>query len=327
MAIDFVIPWVDGNDPAWAMEKSKFSSSPSSDSRIQRYRDWDNLQYWFRAVEEFAPWVHYVYFITWRHLPTWLNTKHPKLKVILHEDYIPRKFLPTFNVNPIEINIHRIKGISETFVYFNDDMFLTRPVKESDFFIEDIPRAEFTMIPFAPWEDAISGIEFCNMKIINKYFDKKKFQFSNICKIFSSQNNIKQHIHNLLMFPYKVFSAFYNSHLPSSLKRSTFIELWQMEYDILAETSSHKFRDYNDVNQYLFQYWDILKGNWIPRSPNFGCYYDLSKNFEECIRDIKCQKRYMICCNDTVLDSFESKKIRLQQAFKEILPNKSSFEK
>ena len=58
----------------------------------------------------------------------WLNTKHPKLNIVCHEDFIPQKFLPTFNSHTIEWNFHRIPGLTEQFVYFNDDMFLLKPV-------------------------------------------------------------------------------------------------------------------------------------------------------------------------------------------------------
>ena len=52
-SIDFVITWVDGDDPKWKKEKEQYSKKNDS----KRFRDWDNLQYWFRAVEKYAPWV------------------------------------------------------------------------------------------------------------------------------------------------------------------------------------------------------------------------------------------------------------------------------
>ena len=58
--IDFVMIWVDGNDPEWRKEKDKYSNNVdnNTDNREARFRDWDNLQYWFRGVEKFAPWVN-----------------------------------------------------------------------------------------------------------------------------------------------------------------------------------------------------------------------------------------------------------------------------
>ena len=69
MEMDFVMAWVDGNDPAWQKEKRKTEHVPEAtaeaDDRDERYRDWDNLQYWFRGVEQFAPWVRKIHFVTW----------------------------------------------------------------------------------------------------------------------------------------------------------------------------------------------------------------------------------------------------------------------
>ena len=116
--VDFVIIWVDGNDEQWQKEKAKDSPDKNTDYRNIRYRDWDNLQYWFRGVEKFTPWVNKVHFVTCGHLPKWLNTNNPKLNIVKHSDFIPEKYLPTFSANPIELNIHRIKDLSEKFVFF-----------------------------------------------------------------------------------------------------------------------------------------------------------------------------------------------------------------
>ena len=68
------------------------------------------------------------------HYPDWLNLDCPKLRFIKHEDYIPKKYLPTFNSHTIELNFNRIKELSERFVYFNDDMFIIDYMEKSDFF-------------------------------------------------------------------------------------------------------------------------------------------------------------------------------------------------
>ena len=70
--IDFVITWVDGNDPAWIAERKKYNSK-SGDKSDTRFRDWELLKYWFRGVEKYAPWVRKIHFVTWGHYPSWLN--------------------------------------------------------------------------------------------------------------------------------------------------------------------------------------------------------------------------------------------------------------
>lgn len=138
--IDFVLPWVDGSDSAWIKQRNEYLGIKNDQTQDSRFRDWENLQYWFRGVEKFAPWVNHIYFVTWGHIPSWLNTDHPKLTVVKHEDYIPKQYLPTFSSHPIELNMHRIRGLSEQFVYFNDDTFIINKMEPEDFFRNGLPR-------------------------------------------------------------------------------------------------------------------------------------------------------------------------------------------
>ena len=135
MGIDFVILWVDGNDPEWQSEKAKYDSNINDDSNsASRYRDWGLLPYWFRGVEKFTPWVNKIHFVTWGHIPEFLKINNPKLNIVKHTDFIPAEYLPTFSSHAIELNIHRIPGLSEKFVYFNDDTFIIRNMDKKAFF-------------------------------------------------------------------------------------------------------------------------------------------------------------------------------------------------
>ena len=156
--IDFVIPWVDGGDTEWLEEKKKYTVNKGADNSVNRYRDWDNLQYWFRGIEKFAPWVNRIHFITWGHLPEWLNVNHPKLNVVRHEDYIPKQYLPVFSANPIELNIHRIKGLEEQFVYLNDDTFFVRETNPEDFFKNGKPNSMLVACPYICQNDVFAKL-------------------------------------------------------------------------------------------------------------------------------------------------------------------------
>ena len=122
--IDLVVPWVDGNDITWLEEKRKYSSvSWSEGNSNSRYSPSDNFKYWFRSVEKFAPWINKIFFVTYGHLPEWLDISHPKLRIVRHDEYIPKEYLPTFNSHVIELNLHRINDLSEYFILFSDDVF------------------------------------------------------------------------------------------------------------------------------------------------------------------------------------------------------------
>lgn len=327
--IDFVIPWVDGGDPEWQKEKKRYEKNITGDSRDIRYRDLDNLRYWFRGVERFAPWVNRIHFITWGHLPKWLNREHPKLNIVLHGDYIPKRYLPTFSTRPIELNIHRIKGLTEQFVYFNDDMFITQPTKKSDFFKDGLPRDIAVLRPLIGNFRKSTTANIANvMEIINTTYEKNKVIRQNLSKWFNLTYR-KFLISTLLMMPYRYFSGFLNLHLPNSYLKKTFEELWKDEYDVLDATCKNKFRTGNDVNQQLPKYKQLMEGTFIPRSPNIGKTYHFTNDNTDIINALEKQKYKLICINDNGSErvrDFEKQKEVIQSAFDFLLPGVSSFE-
>lgn len=328
--IDFVIIWVDGNDRQWQQEKSKYMPDSNTDDREIRYRDYDNLQYWFRGVEKFAPWVHKIYFVTYGHLPLWLNTDNKKLCIINHKDFIPEQYLPTFSSHPIELNLHRIKGLSEKFVYFNDDMFLIKQVRIEDFFFKGLP-CDTAAINAHPSLKNTLHISETNMEIINAHFHKREVLRKKPLKWFRLRYGAKL-IRTLCLLPWPEFIGFWDHHVASSFLKQTYEDLWNLEYDILNETSLHKFRYALDVNQWLFRYWQLAKGEFHPRSASFGksfCLKDDEKNNEIIYSAISCQKFKMICINDGIekSENFQKAKKNICQAFESILPDPSSFEK
>ena len=331
--IDFVILWVDGNDPEWQKEKIKYDIKKNTDGSIYRYRDWDLLQYWFRGVEKFAPWVNKIYFITWGHLPEWLDTSNEKLVIVNHKDYIPEEYLPTFNSNVIELNINKIKGLSDNFVLFNDDLFLIKKVKETDFFINNIPVDSAALNVHCPKKDLISQ-NFClnDIEIINYYFDFKKSVKENHKKWLNYKNG-KELLRTLTLLKCPRFPGIYQHHLSISYNKKTFEEVWNKEKETLKETCTHKFREKTDVSHWLFREWQLASGNFENRKLNFGKSFFIDRDVIQIKKDIinyiVKQKGKMIAINDGPMsdDEFDKLLIDLKLAFETILPEKSSFEK
>lgn len=338
--IDFVVTWVDGNDANWQKEKAKYSGVENGDARVKRYREWDLLPYWFRGVEKYAPWVNKIHFVTYGHLPPWLNISNPKLNIVNHSDYIPAKYLPTFSCRPIELNLHRIPGLSENFVYFNDDMYLLRPVSESDFFRNGLPcdtailqatclhGVDENKRPLKPEEYNTSNVY--NIPPINRNFNKKQSIKRNIGKWFSP-NYGTQSIRTLLLLPWGDFSGFVSPHLPYSYNKKTFQEVWEKEEFLLDRACKHKFRDSSDVSSRLFSFWQLAAGNFYPRSLDLGKYFGIidDKNRIETICSTVKEKKYkIICLNDEYSgDEFEYVKQQIINSFATVFPEKSSFEK
>lgn len=326
--IDFVILWVDGDDSNWQDERSEYNPvKVDYASNVNRFRDWDNLHYWFRGVEKYAPWVNNIYFITWGHLPKWLNTKHPKLKIVKHTDYI-EGYLPTFNSNVIELNLHKIQELSEHFVLFNDDTFLLNSVKPTDFFINKLPRDEMYFNAILPKGDhsRISYTNLNNTNIINKYFIKKEVMKKHWKKVINFKYGTKL-IRTLLLMPWNCFVGFGNPHIPQPHLKSTFSLLWEKEYEKLDDTCKNKFRGLNDCSHWLMRYWNLCSGNFVPRKSNFAKYFNLSNDNSEVCSFIKRQKSKMICINDMSPEiNFEKAKAEIKISFDTILDKKSSYE-
>lgn len=327
--IDFVIIWVDGNDNEWQKEKAKYSPDKNVDSRNIRYRDWENLKYWFRGVERFAPWVNKIYFVTCGHYPEWLNKDNPKLVCVKHSDYMPAEYLPTFSSHPIELNLHRIKGLSEQFVYFNDDTFIIDKVKSSDYFKNKMPcsRAIFQPSNSAGTDETFIAVKNNVNIIINRHFQKKMILKNNLCKYLNFKYG-KYNLSTLCCMPYRRILGFYEAHNGTPYLKSTFKEVWNKEFEILNETCKHKFRTPQDVNQYLIENWQFCKGNFIPcknKTKFVKIFDDINKSCEI----IEKQKVPMVCLNDTSSDekTFKFAKNKIVKSFEKILPEKSSFEK
>ena len=327
--IDFVMIWVDGNDPQWRAEKNRYSPDEAKfNVNDVRYRDWDLLHYWFRGVEKFAPWVRRIHFVTCGHVPKWLNREHPKLHFVKHSDYIDADYLPTFSANPIELNLHRIEGLSERFVFFNDDMFLTAPMKEKDYFVNGLPRGVAVLNPPTPNRYGIPTIILNDLGIIADHFDFIT-QFKANWKKWINPIYGVQNLRTLLLLPWRRYLGFYDLHLPSAFLKSTFEEVWGKEQDLLRKISGHRFRDDADVNQYLMTYWQIAKGEFVPGSPKNGRMFEISfENIDRITDVIRNQRMKVICINDSEkIDDFHILRQKLVDAFDCILKEKSSFEK
>ena len=230
--IDFVVAWVDGSDPDWRRRKNQRRGQSDEDARLERYRDWGLLRYWFRGVERFTPWVRKVHFVCDQAVPDWLNTAHPKLHVVPHQDFIPARYLPTFSSHPIELNSFRIPGLSERFVYFCDDMFVIRPMKPEAFFRNGLPVDCAALNPL-PCSDLAPGssdkrifyIPLNDVEYLNREYDFRACLKAHPAKWFHpSYGNYL--LRNLFLACYPRFVGFYVFHLAQPYRLSAFADAW-----------------------------------------------------------------------------------------------------
>lgn len=340
-AIDFVLPWVDGDNPKWLADMKKWkplssgiiSSDEEANSEIRYRSDNDLLRYWFRAVEKFAPWVNKVFFVTCGQKPEWLNENHPKLVLINHEDYIPSEYLPTFNSDTIELNLHRIPALSDKFVLFNDDFFLLRPVSPEYFFKESLPVLPCDMKIYRYYGyNQWSRVCMNDYGVVASHFNMKKSIWENRKKWLSiTKLGFRQAMANVVR--YKVNKTFFVSgfeHIAYPHLKSTFQEVWSECFDVMDTVSKERFRSDNNVNHWMLSAWNLLKGNFSPvRSGKRGIEFNINtKQIDVICNIIKQQSVYQLCINDTSdNDNPEYCNNEIKKAFVAILAEKSSFEK
>ncbi|MCO4292873.1 Stealth CR1 domain-containing protein [Solitalea sp. MAHUQ-68] len=329
MDIDFVVTWVDMDDPKWKQDFAKYSGkidNTKNEVSVARFRDYGFLKYWFRGIEKFAPWVRKVHFVTCGQQPDWLNINHPKLQMVSHEDYIPKQFLPVFNSSLIEIYLHKIPDLAEHFVYFNDDFFIINHITQERFFKNGLPNdiATFrTNLGLSLWSKCLKN----NIAIINKFFDKKEVMKRDHHKWFDESYGSKARLNHLLSF-YDEFITLRTPHNAQPYLKSTFEDVWAHVGKELTEMSAHRFRSPKDYTQELFRTWQICKSNFEP----YNTYKD-TKMFpllfksKKAVKAITEQSYSLVCINDNEhIRNYEETMQGVQVAFESILPEKSSFE-
>jgi hypothetical protein len=258
-AIDAVYTWVDGGDPAWQARKAAalgdndwVTQVSSQTANNSRFASRDELRYSLRALHCFAPWVRRIFLVTDDQVPSWLDISHPQVTVVSHREIFgDTGRLPTFNSQAIESRLHRIPGLSEHFLYLNDDVFLGRPVTPDLFFTSGgltrfFPSA--ALVDSAPRSDADAPVNSAgknNRKLIQQAFGR--------------------------VLTRKMM------HTPHPSRLSVINEIEQRFAEHVEATAGHQFRHPEDISllSSLQQYYAYLTGRATPGEIRY-LYTDLA---------------------------------------------------
>ncbi len=227
MDIDIVYTWVNHRDKEWrnlfekalASEERDCHSHPSIHD-IARFYNREELFYSIKSVLTYASWVRKIFIVTNCTLPHWAQIKNKIRKVSHEEIFQDRFFLPTFNSRAIEANLHRIKGLSEHFIYFNDDVFLCKKVTKTDFFSKNGKPYVFPSKHNVPYRK-IKGLRPVDYGILNA------------CELL---------VKDFGYVPQKKLH-----HAPFPLKKSILCEIEERYKKPLQNTTRHRFRDNSDL--------------------------------------------------------------------------------
>lgn len=293
--IDLVYLWCDGNEPFFKEKKRKVEKKinqplPEDNSGDIRYVEHNELLYSLRSVYKNMSWINHIYIVTDNQIPNWLKP-HPLITIIDHKDIIPHKLLPTFNAYVIETYLHLIPGLSEHFIYANDDMFVMDSLNPEDFF----DSTGFPIIRFARSHghlDKITAKKLVSTK--NRTF---LTTLQNSWLLFCEKNHTE--------IPFDTFDHSLTAYTKTS---------WNSiltKYPEIVASNTFPFRTYQEIHRLLFSYemTYIMNGKreYINK-PNFfnrllslfvdrNIWVSCRQSIQKISRDIKICHPKTICVN------------------------------
>ncbi len=235
MEIDAVITWVDGNEEKLSKKRKSYISDNNKDESTNktRFNQVDELSIVVKSIFKFAPFVKKIYILTDNQIPKiiieskyWNHRFRDRIELIDHTEVFINHLdvLPTFNSSTIETMIQYINGLSEHFIYFNDDMFLIKPTKIEDWFLNGKPiiRGNWLTQPNQIWYK----------KIRNFLFPSKLKKFS-----FTRSQAISANIVGFKKYYFRTY------HLPRALNKNILKNYFKKNPKLLKNQIKHRFRN------------------------------------------------------------------------------------
>lgn len=293
--IDFVFPFVDSTDPVWQKQylAAKGETITNQESNgITRFRPNNYLKYLFRGLEKYLPWINKIHLIvaSEAQVPSWLDKN--KIHVVLHEDIIPAELLPTFNSSTIECFYHNIIGLSDRFIYGNDDMFALNYCAETDFFNGFTPKIEMLKMT------NVKGQEIWRRTNINAF------------RMATGLDELKI---GYYMAPEHGFAA-YTKELVHKFNKQHYTEMYN---------SCTQFREPHNMNIYFYADW-LWANNKLEDSP-IKFKYIWNKCPQDKIKEFFASAR-VVCLNDTDLELNPETVNLIDTLFHKKFPDASVYE-
>ncbi|WP_433659210.1 stealth family protein [Nocardia sp. CA-128927] len=277
--IDLVFSWVDGSDPEFRARRAGMLAQVvvgEGDDADARIRQIDELKYALRSVDKNAPWIRRIFIATDSTMPGWL-ADHPRVTVVRAVDHFSdTSGLPTFNSHAVESQLQHIEGLSEHFLYSNDDMFFARPVRPSMFFTSaGISRFIEADTRIGPGRNNERRSGFENAARVNRELLAERFG-----------HLISRHL----------------EHTPVPLRRSVLLEMEDAFAADFARTRTSRFRSATDISvtNSLYHYYAMLTGRAVPQETAKVRYVDTTSHKGLSLLDGIARKRNVdfFCLND-----------------------------
>ena len=313
--VDAVYTWVDGQDPTWIARKAEtLAARGESDAALHalatndsRFVSRDELRYSMRSLDMYADWIRHVYLVTDDQTPYWLDTSNPRVTVVSHREIFgDAGRLPTFNSHAIESRLHRVPGLSEHYLYLNDDVFFGRPVSPSLFFHGN-------------------GVAVFNPS-------KAKIGLGEPTTEDAPVMSAAKHNRDLLAAAFGVTVSNKMQHVPHALRRSVLEDMERDFAEEFAGTASNQFRSPEDLSipSSLAHYYGYLTGRSIPGRLRYF-YADIARHdTPDRLAELLAARDYDVFClndHDSSRLSPEEQARIVNRFLEAYFPLPSSFEK
>ncbi|MEO9969979.1 MAG: stealth conserved region 3 domain-containing protein [Hyphomonadaceae bacterium] len=233
--VDLVFTWVNSEDPDWLAMYQEYRPAKQTDGNSKsRFKSRDELKYALRSWEQFAPFIRKIFVVSNCAPPEWLDLEHSGIRWVYHEEILPSESLPTFSSHAIETSLYKIEGLSNYFIYSNDDFLLTRPANLEDFYHPN-GIAKVRLEPYG----MVNGVateghpDYLNAARNSNSLLEKTFQRSTTQLV---------------------------THSPQPLRKDVMIEMEAIYDEPFSVTRNNKFRAIDDiaVTGYLHAHYAIL---------------------------------------------------------------------
>ena len=282
--MDYVVPMVFPDDRLWL---SDLRGTYGEYNNNVRWRSWGTEHTLIRLVRKNMKFVGNIIILLARESQVQPWMEDDGIRIVFHRDFIPKRYLPTYNSRTIEMFLHKIDGLSEDFLYGNDDMFPLSPLDESDFFIDGVPCIHMT---------------------------EKEYP--------ESPNNFQRACMNGLNFVASEFGLTFtdkwykNGHSIAPIKLSTCRHLWEIGKKRI-EQSITPFRKPCNFNQYIYSWWQFFSGEYVDKKPMRK--YVSVKDAVNDVVDAVNHTNGIICINDNEKEKdYLSYAIPVKKALKKI---------
>jgi hypothetical protein len=309
--VDVVYTWVDGEQPEMRAKRARYQERGTAEildkeTNASRYTSHDELKYSLRSLAMYADFIRHIYIVTDGQKPHWLDERAPGITVVDHRDIFPQGVLPVFNSHAIETRLHHIPGLSEHYLYFNDDVFVGRRVTAEHFF----HGSGLMKIPVSP------------LKIgVGKPHAEE-----------TATNSASKNVRRLLLEKFGRMTTNNFMHTPLPQQRGALRALEELFAEDVRRTTASRFRSPQDIamtSPLLYQY-ALMTGRGVPGKYSFR-YVNISRpDAERRLADLRRNRRFdFFCLNDVDVPPEEREQVgvRMGEFLEDYFPFASPFEK